>query len=252
MPLPTTIDGVLAALDEIIERAAAENDPRAYFAFVYRRITAEIKRAIAAGEFADNARMERFDVAFANLYLAAEAAYQTGAPCSNCWKLSFRAAETGKHTVLQHILLGMNAHINLDLGVAAGRIMQGEDLNELAADFRKVNDNLASLIDELQAGSARHSFLLRWLDRFAKRRDEAALDFGMRAAREQAWVVAQAVWTAGPEQEAVVIHRVDQNVTALGERFLRPRSRLLRWLLRQAVRWQAPSSVAVGIERLRG
>ncbi len=141
MPQATTIDGVLQQLDAIIETARAENSALGYFAYVYRRTTAAIKQAIDAGRFVDNGRMEVFDVSFANLYLEAYEQYHCGDPCAASWQLAFAAALERK-AFLQHVMLGMNAHINLDLGVAAGSLMKGKDLNDLEEDFRRVNDIL--------------------------------------------------------------------------------------------------------------
>ena len=199
-----------------------------YFAYVYRRTTAAVKEAILAGRFADNERMEAFDVSFANLYLEAYEQYHCGDPCSASWQLAFDAAKEQK-AMLQHVLLGMNAHINLDLGVAAGCLMAGKNLNDLKVDFRRVNDILQEIIEELQERIARVSPVFTWFDRLGKDKDEHLLDFSMRAAREQAWVVAHQVWAAG-EDKATVISRVDGNVAHLGARVNQPRTRVGRWL----------------------
>jgi len=248
MPQATTIDEVLEQLDEIIEAARAENNAAGYFAYVYRRTTAAVKAAIRAGRFADNERMEVFDVAFANLYLEAYEQYHCGDPCAASWQLAFDAANHRK-ALLQHVLLGMNAHINLDLGVAAGNLMAGKDLDRLEADFRLVNDILQEIIEELQERVARVNPVFTWFDRLGKDRDEHLLDFSMRAAREQAWVVAHQVWSAGGNK-AEVIARVDRNVARLGERVDRPRTRVARWAWRGMALTEG-RSIAGNIDRLR-
>ena len=40
----------------------------------------------------------------------------------------------------------MNAHINLDLGIAAAKVMEGKDIQNLKDDFDKINDILSSLV----------------------------------------------------------------------------------------------------------
>lgn len=200
-------------------------------------------------QFEDNERMETFDVSFANLYITAYRAYQAGLPCPKVWELSFDYSQNGGITILQHIILGMNAHINLDLGLAAGRLMRGKALHKLGPDFRKVNDILESLIDEMQARTASVSPILRLMDYFGRQRDEEILDFSMRAAREQAWVVAQKVWETTQDEEAAVIKRVDDNVYRLGQRFARPRSRLSRWVLRLTA-WLETKETSKIIQRL--
>ncbi|WP_055443520.1 DUF5995 family protein [Lacinutrix himadriensis] len=71
MQRPTTIPEVLDQLDIIIEQSIANNDRIGLFAFIYRRTTAEILKEIQLQNFEDNTRLEKLDVAFANLYLDA-------------------------------------------------------------------------------------------------------------------------------------------------------------------------------------
>jgi hypothetical protein len=248
MPQANTIDEVLTQLDVIIDAARAENNAGGYFAYVYRRTTAAIKEAIRTCRFADNERMETFDVAFANLYLEAYEQHHCGAPCTASWQLAFDAAK-GQKALLQHVLLGMNAHINLDLGVAAGNLMAGKNLNDLEADFRLVNNILQEIIEELQERVARASPIFTWFDRVGKDRDEHLLDFSMRAAREQAWVVAHQVWAAGADK-ARVVDRLDRNVARLGVRVNQPRTRVARWIWRGMALTEG-RSIGENIDRLR-
>ena len=76
---------------------------------------------------------------FANRYLAAYDAYQNHKPVTESWQYTFQVNEQWWPIVLQHLLLGMNAHINLDLGIAAARISPGEKLQSLQNDFLKIN-----------------------------------------------------------------------------------------------------------------
>src|SRR5580692_9962210 len=114
----TTINEVLARLDAIIEQSIAANDRRGFFAAVYKRVTLAVRAGIADGEFDDGPRMERLDVTFANRYLDAYDAYARGDKASMVWVKTFDAARSDDVLVLQHLLLGMNAHIALDLGIA--------------------------------------------------------------------------------------------------------------------------------------
>jgi len=91
MNYPTTIDEVLATLDNIIESSLEKNSPAAIFAWVYRRGIAEIKKGIEAGVFHDNERMEHFDVQFANYYIKAYYDYIENRNVSSSWKVSFDA-----------------------------------------------------------------------------------------------------------------------------------------------------------------
>ncbi|PHI18634.1 hypothetical protein CEQ90_16770 [Lewinellaceae bacterium SD302] len=230
--MPQTIEEVLAALDAIIASAIADNDPAGYFAYVYRRTTAAVRDAIFAKRFQDNERMERFDVLFANLYLAAYEQYRCDEPCSVSWQLAFNEDRRSK-AILQHVMLGMNAHINLDLGVAAAKIMKGRQLNELAHDFRLVNEILQEIVEELQERVGRVSPVFGLFDRFGRDRDERLLDFSMRVAREQAWIAANRIWEAAEANQTEVVEGIDKNIYQLGTKLGRPTSIAQRWL------WQA-------------
>src|SRR5713226_9209467 len=139
---PQTIDEILAELDQIILRARREQNRLGFFATLYRNVTMKVKEGIAAGVFADGARMEKLDVTFANRYLAALGSFQRGEPLSKCWLAAFRIANTWPPIILQHLLTGMNAHINFDLGIAAQAVAPGPELSSLEPDFNLINDIL--------------------------------------------------------------------------------------------------------------
>ena len=48
--------------------------------------------------------------------------------------------------------MGMNAHINLDLGLAAAEISTPENIHSLATDFRRINQVLADLVRQRSGG----------------------------------------------------------------------------------------------------
>ncbi len=81
---PHTIDEVLAELDQIILRARNERSRLGFFATLYRNVTIKVKEGIAAGLFEDGARMEKFDVTFANRYLAALERFRRREQFSKC------------------------------------------------------------------------------------------------------------------------------------------------------------------------
>ncbi len=124
----STIDEVLEHLDGTIDLAHRQKSRLGYFAALYRNVTVKVREGILAGGFEDGARMERLDVAFANRYLDALERYHRGEDLSRCWRTSFEAAQNWHPIVLQHLLLGVNAHINLDLGIAAAQTSPGTQL----------------------------------------------------------------------------------------------------------------------------
>ena len=93
-----------------------------YFAALYRRVTVEVKGRMDKGHFVDPARMEALDAVFANRYLDAYHRYRCGEGTTRAWTYAFTASADPEPTVLQHLLMGMNAHISLDLGIAAAEV----------------------------------------------------------------------------------------------------------------------------------
>lgn len=215
-----TIDDAIRAMDDLLDRSMDTNDPRGYFTCVYRAVTVRVRDGIRAGEFDDNERMERFDVAFAQLYLDAARAFPARQPVSESWRITFEAPAT-RLLALQHVLAGMNAHINLDLGVAAARVQRGDDVAALRDDFERLNDVLAEMVDRMQAALLLSSPWGSFADRVAGRLDEAVSSWSIEYARSRAWSFAEQLASAG-EHEARLIQEKDQRVAALGRRILRP------------------------------
>ena len=198
MNRPTSIQEVLGRLDSIVKEAIKTNDRLGLFAYVYRRTTAEIQKEIQLKNFEDNERLEKMDVVFANLYLDAYYDYQNNKEVSKSWEFAF-VHKDEPLTILQHILIGMSTHINLDLAIAASRSMIGEELSEIENDFNKVNDVLFNITNELQERLGKVSPLLFLLDWAGKNSDEKVIDFSMRKAREQSWNGANLLWELGSD-----------------------------------------------------
>ena len=158
------INEVITKLDEIIHEAKIAQSPLGYFAPIYRQMTIAIRDGILNGTFENGSRMEQLDVRFAGRYFAALEAWQQGKPCSASWQKAFDAAKENRLTVLQHILLGINAHINLDLSIATAETRPGEAVLGLRDDFNKVNDIIAALTNQVQDNLANIWLPFRWLD----------------------------------------------------------------------------------------
>lgn len=182
----TSIDEVIARLDRIIQKSKEQQDPAGYFAALYRKVTIKVKEGIAAKEFEDGPRMEILDVEFANRYLKAYHAWQAGLPTTDSWKRSFELTSKYWPIVLQHLLMGMNAHINLDLGIAAAQVSH-KKMYSLENDFNKINEVLASLVDNVQQDLASIWPTFRIILKLTGRVDNLLTDFSMKLARDGAW-----------------------------------------------------------------
>jgi len=189
--LPTDIDGVIERLEKIIKDCIARQDRLGYFAALYNRVTRAVKEGIARGEFDDGARMERLDVIFANRYIAAYESYRSGELPSAAWFKAFNAAQGDGHIVLQHLLAGMNAHINLDLGIAAARTAAGSTLPGLEPDFNRINGLLAKLTPVVEQQIDEFSPVFGELTHLAPKLELKLIGFSMQKARDTAWAFAR-------------------------------------------------------------
>ena len=247
--LPTTLNEVLDELNAIVEQSMAQNDCAGLFAYVYYRTTLQIKTAIEAGDFEDAKRMEEFDVVFTNLYLKAYYDYKSNQPISQAWQIAFDA-DSKNLSVLQHVLLGMNAHINLDLGISASQVMQGKNILDLESDFEKVNGILASIVQELQSRLARVSPLLFLLDWVGGHKDEKIINFSMVKARQYAWHLAKDLWRLKDEAHQSKIKSADLFVSKLAQNIIKPPGVLIPILL-QLIKWFESQNISKTIRRIK-
>ena len=182
-----TIDDVLAGLDDAIAWAIEHESRIGYFAAMYRRVTLKVAEGIRTGFFDDGPRMERLDVAFAGRYLTAFDQFRRDQRPSRCWELAFEACGQRRPIILQHLLLGINAHINLDLGIAAATMAPGPALPDLRRDFDRINEILAGLIAGIEHDLKEISPWIGLLDTIGGRHDEELIRFSIEVARTEAW-----------------------------------------------------------------
>jgi hypothetical protein len=249
MTKPTTIREVLVSLDEIIEDCIVTNSRLGFFAYLYRRTTAEVLKEVENGSFENGEQLQQMDVAFANLYLDAYNDYKAGKPVSKCWEFSFVNAEE-KLSILQHIILGVNAHINLDLGIATAQTMNGKDISDIENDFNKVNDILFNITNEMQDRLSRVSPFVFILDILSKNTDEQIIDFSMRKAREQAWNSTSYLFTLNESQLPEAIKNLDYIVCKFAETIKNPKSLFIKLVLK-CISFFEEKNIGIVINKLK-
>ena len=211
-PTPSTIDDVLSTLENIINDSIQSNNPLGYFAALYHRVTQKVKEGIQEEYFDDNIRMEKLDVIFAKRYIDAYYAYQQGASTTKSWNLAFLLSTQYWPIVLQHLLIGMNAHISLDLGIAAAEISRGKQLESLHDDFNRINTILSSLVDEVENNLATIWPFFRKILRWTRQVDNIIADFSMELARDGAWQFAKKLSTLQDDEWQNAIMQRDEKV----------------------------------------
>ncbi|MBX3617610.1 MAG: hypothetical protein KF839_10840 [Nitrosomonas sp.] len=150
--------------------------------------------------------MERLDVIFANRYIRACYLHFTDQTPTKSWVRAFDATQQWWPIVLQHLLLGMNAHINLDLGIAAAETVPPEELQNLKGDFEKINKVLADLVGDVQSELAEIWPVFGLLNRFLGSVQTALINFSMEKARNAAWLFAEKLspLTESQRQQAIL------------------------------------------------
>jgi hypothetical protein len=229
--LPKTINEVIDCLQEIIKNAANDGNRIGYFAALYLRVTIEIRDKIDDNYFENNQLIEQLDVVFANRFLEAYYNNRNQKIVTKSWQVAFYAINRWQPIVLQHLFLGMNAHIGLDLGIAAATVCPAESINTLYDDFNKVNSVLSSMVNNVQNDLAKIWPLFRFIDWFAGRLDEGLANFSIEIARDAAWKVAlEYAKITEIENKAHYIEMRDEKVATFSNKLYKP-GMLLRSLI---------------------
>lgn len=227
-----TINDIIRSLEHIIHDCRQHESRLGYFACLYQRMTVAIKTGIEAGAFEDGARMEKLDVIFANRYLDAYEKFAAGEKTSSCWHTAFNAAQDERLTVLQQLLLGINAHINLDLGIAASQAATAQSIAGMQRDFDKVNEIIAALFGIVQDSLSKISFPMIFIRKVKLKQTEAVLNFSMVKARQTAWANALLLSEAGHEAAPGIIETTDKLVCNVANGIVNPGKwpgLILRW-----------------------
>ncbi|GMQ29323.1 DUF5995 family protein [Algoriphagus confluentis] len=215
-----TIDEVLVRMDQIVDECRTSDSRIGYFSILYRQVTRRVRDGILAGEFEDNPRMEILDVLFAKRFIDAYDLWKSGQKPTESWRLAFEASKNSGHLVLQHLFLGINAHINLDLGISASETMIEKELDGIKGDFDKINSILSELVDGVKANISVVSPIFGWLIPLAKGKDEMLLNFSIQIARDGAWKYA-GEYHADPDK-AFQIQDRDKNISKLAKKLINP------------------------------
>lgn len=245
----STIDDVIRALEIIVLDSMEDNDPLGYFAALYQKVTIKVKEGIQQNDFEDGPRMEELDVVFAQRYIDAWFAWKKNEPVTQSWEKAFILAKQKSPLVLQHLLIGMNAHINLDLGIAAAEVSPYEKIQLLKTDFNKINEILSSLVVEVQNNLSTIWPLLKWILSKTGKIDDLLVDFSMEKARKGAWKSANEMAGLNPDGLDAYIHFRDTKVAVKSKIITNPGFfiKVLIWIIRMG----EIGSVAQKIQKLK-
>jgi hypothetical protein len=217
------IDGAIVQLEQLVAWSLAEPSRIGYFASLYLRVTRAIRSKIGTGTFDDDARMAQLDAAFAARYLSAVAQFRRNDPAlPEAWAVAFHATEQKDLIIVQHLLLAMNAHIGIDLAVAAASVSPGQSIGALHGDFIKVNAILANAVPVVITEIDALSPLLHLLADLALEAETSIIDFGLVAARSASWGLAQKLALASASDRESMIAAENKILAALSRGILEP------------------------------
>jgi len=224
----TTIDEVLSQLSGIIAESRQTGDRCGFFAALYYKVTEKVRAGIDKGQFEDGARMGRLDVLFANRYLDALASWKSGGEPSASWKIAFEACRSRSVLVLQHLLLGISAHINFDLGIAAVEAMKGlgQPLQPIEKDFDSINIILGAMTYEVINEINRLSPLLSLIGKHSRNTESVLVQFSMTNARDGAWCFAEDLFALSGDAYQTCIDARDKDIAKLGSTLVHFRAML--------------------------
>ena len=219
--------------------ARAATDASGYFPALYSRVTDRIGASIVAGTFADGPGIDRFATGFASHYIVASNDHPRS---PRCWQASWAVAGDRRLLIVQHLLLGINAHVNYDLPRAVVEVADERgDLHSIRHDFDAVNDVLADTYIDVVKDLDRVS---RWVNAAARLGGGRAFNFSLRLARAQAWQAAETMYALPADGRRIYAAELDRVVSVLAYLITKP-SPVVRPLLSLARRLEEHDTTKV-------
>jgi hypothetical protein len=213
---------VVAEVNRILAWSRENKSRVGYFAALYWHVATTLSRAVRNGSFHDAARMQHLNEVFFDRYLDAVHRFREARAPTEAWQVAFQATPDNNLIVVQHLMLGANAHINFDLAIAVAEAIPEEELRAFRPDYDKMNDLLSSLIAGMAEDISRFWPLFRWISRRTAKAEDAIVAFSLRAARAEAWRTALELSAMDPPARLAAIARRDVEVRDLARFVVAP------------------------------
>lgn len=197
---------VTARMRALVAHFEGAGDPRCVFLDCYATMTGNMLAGLDGGRFRDGEWVGHLLERFSDYYFDALAAYEQGAAhVPAVWQVTHDATRRKGVTAVQHLLLGVNAHINYDLVLALRDQLAGEWGSHSPAarqqrfeDHMLVNQIIAETVDRVQDTIVeRHMPLLDLVDRLGGPVDEWLTARVIGRWRREVWVAAEKMLDAG-------------------------------------------------------
>lgn len=180
-------------------------DRRCIFLRCYSLMSGNVLAAVRAQQFADSDWVANLMHHFAGYYFKPLARYNAGAgPVPTVWKRAHDAAREEEATAAQHLLAGINAHINYDLALAVFDLLEPEwtalspaRRGERRDDHDLINVIIADTVNRVQDEVVeRHDPWMDIIDRLGGGLDEWLAAQMIRIWRDRVWERSQALLAA--------------------------------------------------------
>jgi hypothetical protein len=194
----------LTALENLFRQT---KDKRGIFVVAYKEMTDTLQKLIDSQEkgsdkiFNDLEWVKGYLVTFANLYREALYGALHHLTVPRAWKISFEKIEDEGILTIQHLMLGINAHIMRDLPFTLNQIGLGNDEQQKfrKEDHDNVNQVLETATDTIQKKVSNYHRAkgLALLDSFLTSFDEWVTNSFFQRQREMAWLDALSLAESG-------------------------------------------------------
>lgn len=190
-----TKQSVIKKMEDIAQQWENQQDPRAIFLRCYSMMSANMLQALEDQRFQNTDWVSVLLHRFADYYFDALACFDCGEAVPAVWQHVHQLSTGKKLHVLQHLLLGVNAHINYDLVLTLNDVLE-QDWKDLSPEDRQsryqdhvtVNTIIAETIDTVQDEVVeQYSPRMDLIDRIMGRLDEKLLVGLISRWRESVW-----------------------------------------------------------------
>jgi uncharacterized protein DUF5995 len=197
--------------------ATGHADALGYFPAIYARETYEVGGGAANLGPTVRGQLDELVETFAHRYTGA---WRNEIPRASCWEASWVVGTRDDLLIVQHILLGINAHINFDLPQAVVQVGKaGGSLERLRETFDSVEESFgrtyASSVKDLDRVS-------RWTSEADLAGGRHLFNFSLRRARQQAWTAAENLYPLGQDAYDEYVQELDRLVSVLAYLITKP------------------------------
>lgn len=217
-----SVDKLLDRMNSNIQCWEKDSDSRQLFLKCYTMMSVNMNNGVQKGEFYDANWISYLIVRFSEYYFEALDLYEQLSPeTPKVWKQVHDSTTHQKLHVLQHLLIGVNTHINYDLPLALYDCLHKEwqSLDENTRinrkkDYELVNIIIANTIDAVQDDIiAPMSPMSYVFDRLMGRMDEWFLSKLLTGWRTDVWEVTQNLLQASsPANREIIRIRQEEAV----------------------------------------